>query len=126
MGRNGRISAGGKKYEKNWKKIIREFIGKKIHLTMYGLPFERRMQKIKKCTDLMIIIGGEKVPTEVYYLTDYNFAVTSQPHSEVSALAVFLHELLTGKGKKHDKTKKNDKAKMKIIPQERGKKILRR
>lgn len=93
---------GGKfriRHEKNWRGAVRKFSGIKVHLTAYGLPVQREIRKIRKAADhrgLLIIIGGEKVPPEVYALADYNVAVTHQPHSEVAALAVFLHEFFQG------------------------------
>lgn len=107
-------------YEKNWKKIIENWKGKTVHLTMYGLPIQEKIEEIKNCKeDLLVIIGGEKVPGEVYKLASWNIAVTNQPHSEVAALAIFLHELFEGK-----EFEKEFKGKVKIIPQEKGKKII--
>ena len=78
------------KYVKNYKSL---FSNKKIvHLTMYGLDFKKKIKEIKG--DLLIIIGGEKVPPEIYKEADYNLCVTNQPHSEVGALAVFLDNLV--------------------------------
>jgi len=37
-----------------------------------------------------VIVGGAKVPSEVFELSQYNLAVGNQPHSEVAALALFL------------------------------------
>jgi len=109
------------KYEKNWKKIIKDWKGRIVHLTMYGLPFQGSMKEIRKCKkDLLIIVGSEKVPTEVYQLSDWNIAITNQPHSEVAALAVFLDRLFVGKELK----KEFKNAKIKIIPQEKGKKTV--
>jgi tRNA (cytidine56-2'-O)-methyltransferase len=36
------------------------------------------------------------VPGEIYGLADYNIAVTGQPHSEISSLAVFLDRFFQG------------------------------
>jgi len=33
-----------------------------------------------------------KVPGSMYKMADWNISVTSQPHSEISALSIFLHE----------------------------------
>jgi tRNA (cytidine56-2'-O)-methyltransferase len=111
------------RYEKNWKKWLQEFNGIKIHLTMYGLPFSEKLSEIREIVennDIVVIVGSEKVPREVYELADYNLAIGNQPHSEVSALAVFLYEL-NGR-----KLKENfEGAKLKIIPQERGKKVVK-
>ena len=111
----------GIKYEKNWKKIIKNWKGKTIHLTMHGLPIQDVIKKIKESKkDLMVIIGSQHVPGEVYHLSNWNIAVINQPHSEVAALAVFLDRFFEGKElKKHFQ-----KAKIKITPQEKGKKII--
>lgn len=109
-------------YEKNWKKIIKNWKGKTVHLTMYGLPIRDVLNEIKTSKkDLLIIIGSQHVPGEVYHLTDWNVSVVNQPHSEVAALAVFLDGFFEGKELK----KEFQKTKIKIIPQERGKKVLK-
>lgn len=108
-------------YSKNWKKPIKQFKGKKVNLSMYGLPIEKVIAKIRKEKNLLIIVGGEKVPGEVYRLADYNVSVTQQPHSEVAALAIFLHEYFKGK----ELSKKFKGAKLRIVPQAKGKKVLR-
>jgi len=91
-----------------------------VHLTVYGLPVQDQISKIKKSNDLLIIVGGEKVQSEVYQLADYNISVTNQPHSEVTALAILLHEYFNGK-----ELENHIKGKMEIIPQERGKKVAK-
>jgi len=110
-------------YEKNWRKIIKKYKKKHfviIHLTMYGLPLNKEIGKLRRKKNMLIIIGSEKVPGEVYQLADYNIAVTSQPHSEVAALAVFLHEYFKGK----ELSKKFKKAKIRLMPQARGKWVI--
>lgn len=108
------------KVEKNWHKFIENFSGEKIHLTMYGIPIDEKISEIR-CSkkDKLVIVGGKKVPSEVYHLSDYNISITQQPHSEIAALAVFLHELFEGK-----EIKKEFKGKKRIIPQEKGKKVI--
>ena len=86
----------GVSYDKSWLKRIKEFKGLKVHLTMYGLPLQDVVSDVRKHEDLLVVVGGEKVPGEVYHECDYNVAVTGQPHSEVAALAVFLHEYYRG------------------------------
>jgi len=110
-------------YEKNWKSIITNYKKKKflvVHLTMYGLPIQKNITKIRKHKNLLIIIGGEKVPGEVYELADYNISVTSQPHSEVSGLCLFLDYYFKGK----ELDKRFRKAKIRIKPSARGKSIV--
>ncbi len=106
-------------YVKNWKKLLKEFNGVKVHLTMYGIPFKEKIDELKSKENMMIIIGSEKVPGEVYELTDFNLAVGNQPHSEVSALAIFLYEL-----KNRNVDFDYEGQRMKIVPQERSKKVI--
>jgi len=107
------------RYEKNWKKVLTSCRGTRVHLTVYGLPIQKQIGRIRKQKSLLIIVGGEKVPGEVYGLADHNIAVSGQPQSEIGALAVFLLEYFKGV----ELNKRFPGAKLSIIPQERGKKI---
>ncbi|MCK5625306.1 tRNA (cytidine(56)-2'-O)-methyltransferase [Candidatus Bathyarchaeota archaeon] len=111
-------------YEENWKQAIekwKERDGEVIHLTFYGLPVQDILHDIRcSIKDKLIIVGGSKVPRIVYNLSDWNISITSQTHSEISALSVFLHELFQGR----ELLKVFKNAKLKIIPQSRGKKVL--
>ena len=93
---------------------------KTIHLTIYGLQFSKQLKNIKKHKNLLIIVGGAKVEPEYYKVSDYNISITSQPISEVSALAIFLHEYLQGK----ELTSEFKNAKTKIIPS-KDKKLIK-
>lgn len=114
-------------FDPSWKRIMREWKEKGgviAHLTMYGIHIDDAVPKIKEelnfGRDIMVVVGAEKVPKEVYEMADYNVAVGNQPHSEVAALAVFLDRLLDGEGLR----KNFENAKLKIIPQEKGKKVV--
>lgn len=99
-----------------WKEEGKEI----IHLTMYGLPLQSVIEQIRKSgKDKLIVVGGAKVPGTVYQMANWNVSVTSQPHSEISALGIFLHEL--HQGRELGLTFK--KARMQIIPQAKGKKV---
>lgn len=87
------------RYSESWKKEIKEFDGLKVHLTMYGLKVDEKMDEIKpdfESEDLLVIVGAEKVPRWVYEHVDYNISVGNQPHSEIAALAVFLDRIQDG------------------------------
>ncbi|HDD72506.1 MAG TPA: tRNA (cytidine(56)-2'-O)-methyltransferase [Candidatus Aenigmarchaeota archaeon] len=107
-------------YTENWIETMRNFKGKSVHLTMYGIPIQKRIKEIRRERNILVVIGGEKVPPEVYQISDWNIAVTNQPHSEVAALAIFLHEYF--QGKELERIFKNPKRR--IIPQERGKRVI--
>lgn len=118
---------GGKfeiRYEKNWRKVINKWKGRGIvvNLSMYGLPIQNKINKIRGTDEsILVIIGGKKVPGEIYKLADYNISVTQQPHSELSALVLFLDRLFEGK----ELEKEFKGAKIKVVPQEKGKKVIR-
>ncbi|MDV0444511.1 hypothetical protein MmiAt1_00370 [Methanimicrococcus sp. At1] len=67
--------------------------GKVCHLSMYGINLPDAVPELKKTDKLMIIVGAEKVPGEIYELSDWNVAVGNQPHSEVAALAVTMDRI---------------------------------
>ncbi|HVL49752.1 MAG TPA: tRNA (cytidine(56)-2'-O)-methyltransferase [Candidatus Thermoplasmatota archaeon] len=77
-----------------WKRVLQDFDGVKVHLTMYGVPVREGAGAVRPGRDLLVVVGAEKVPREVYDLVDLNVSVGNQPHSEVAALAVFLYEAL--------------------------------
>jgi len=81
-----------------WRKVIegwRSAGGLVIHLTMYGLPLEEVLSSLQK-KDVLIVVGAEKMPSELFDLADFNVAIGHQPHSEVAALAILLDRLFKG------------------------------
>jgi len=106
--------------EKDWRLVIKSWQGIKIHLTMYGMPIQKVISKIDLEKDILVIVGAEKVPGEVFRLVDYNIAIGNQPHSEVSALALFLDRLTQGNW-----LNKEIRGKLRVIPSEREKKVVR-
>ncbi|HVL87930.1 MAG TPA: tRNA (cytidine(56)-2'-O)-methyltransferase [Candidatus Thermoplasmatota archaeon] len=76
----------------SWREVVRTFPGTVVHLTMYGEPFEQAVPALRG-KDVLVVVGAEKVPGELYAKANRNLAVGHQPHSEVAALAVLLHTL---------------------------------
>jgi tRNA (cytidine56-2'-O)-methyltransferase len=76
-----------------YRPLLKDPTATKVHLTMYGLPMRDVLPRLPTEGDLVVVVGAEKVPREVYDLADHNVAVGNQPHSEVAALAVFLYAL---------------------------------
>ncbi len=113
-------------YTSNWKQFLEDYQSqgwKIIHLTMYGLPIASSIENIRSSeADKIIVVGGPKVPSDMYEVADWNISVTTQPHSEISALGIFLHEFF--KGNELSKTFPNGE--LMIIPQEKGKKVIRK
>jgi len=115
----------GVQYVEGWRRAIRDWRGrggKVVHLTMYGLPVQGVIEEIRADpSPKLIVVGGAKVPGDLYGEVDWNVAVTSQPHSEVSALAVFLHMLFQGR----ELELEFEDARLRVRPQERGKRVER-
>jgi len=106
-----------------WRGVIQEARkdGRKVvHLTMYGLPLLDRVGELRGFRKFLVVVGGPKVPGEIYHIADYNISVTTQPHSEVAALAIALHELQGGEELKRD----FGKSKLRVLPKERGKQVI--
>ena len=83
--------------EINCQKRKKKKIFKIVHLSMYGENINEVQEKIQKEENLLIVVGAEKVPREIYELADYNVGVGSQPHSEISALSNLLDRIQKGK-----------------------------
>jgi len=105
----------------DWKKVLKskKKSAKIIHLTMYGENIDSVIDRLKQEEQILIIVGAEKVPREVYDIADYNVAVGNQPHSEISALAILLDRILEGR----QLLKKHENAQREIIPTKRGKRV---
>jgi len=110
-----------------WKKVVCDWKangGIIVHLTAYGENIQtsdvlNRIKNLNK--DVLVLVGSQKVPGEFYSrdVSDFNVSIGNQPHSECSALAIFLDRFFEGK----ELSKDFEKAKIKIIPRERGKEI---
>ncbi len=105
-----------------WKPVVKkkkEENFKIVHLSMYGENINNIQEELRKEENLLIVVGAEKVPRDIYELADYNVGVGSQPHSEISALAILLDRIQ--KGKQFEKDFPD--AKRKIIPTKKGKNV---
>ncbi|MFX1565065.1 MAG: tRNA (cytidine(56)-2'-O)-methyltransferase [Promethearchaeota archaeon] len=106
-----------------WRNRIQEWKeqqGAIIHLTMYGLHVDEVIEQIRSSQQpLLIVVGGPKVPSEIFHLADFNVAIGHQPHSEVAALALFLDRLFEGRSL----YQKFSDAKIEIQPTNHGKQV---
>ncbi|MFP9190415.1 tRNA (cytidine(56)-2'-O)-methyltransferase [Natronosalvus vescus] len=105
--------------------VVRDWDGVVVHLTMYGervqdVEAEIRAVHLEDDEPLLIVVGAEKVPFDVYEEADWNVGVTNQPHSEVAGLAVFLDRLLEGRELEREWTD----ADRRVVPMETGKRVV--
>ena len=59
---------------------------------MYGESHSETLPRIRRDRPVAFVVGGAKVPGELFGIADYNISVGNQPHSEVAALAITLSE----------------------------------
>ncbi|MDY6766147.1 MAG: tRNA (cytidine(56)-2'-O)-methyltransferase [Candidatus Nanohaloarchaea archaeon] len=108
-------------YREDWRPVIEAFDGTVAHLTMYGRDYREELPAVQDAVDggrdVLVVVGGERVPSDVFDLAGYNLAVGHQPHSEVAALAVFLHDLSGG----DELEQEFDDADIEVVPQADGK-----
>jgi len=111
-----------------WKKAVREWKstgGIVVHLTAYGenVGSSDVLKRIKASRkNVLVIVGSQKVPGDFFSeeTSDFNVAIGNQPHSECASLAVFLDRFFRGRSL----NKRFENAKIRIVPQRKGKKIV--
>jgi tRNA (cytidine56-2'-O)-methyltransferase len=114
--------------ETPWKSAVRDWKAKGgivVHLTVYGENIQTsnvldRIKNLRK--DILVMVGSQKVPKDFFSkdVSDFNVSIGSQPHSECAALAIFLDRFFEGK----ELVKEFKKAKINVVPRERGKKTI--
>ena len=115
---------------KPWRRVVKEWRAKNgvtVHLTAYGENIQTSdvIQRIKMTEkDVLVIVGSQKVPAAFFTeaVSDFNVAVGNQPHSECSSLAVFLDRFFEGNELSKDFSHNTQ---TKIVPQARGKKVVK-
>jgi len=93
--------------------------GTVIHLTMYVEPWSEAVESIPRDAPTVVVVGGTKVPGELFRIADHNVSIGNQPHSEVAALAVFL-ESWTGP---IDESIRFAGGEIEVVPSERAKRV---
>ena len=101
-------------------KVTGRWNGTIVHLTMYGMPLDEAVKEIPMDERLLVIVGAEKVPRYIYDVAHFNVSVANQPHSEVSALALFLDRMFEGRELKMDL----EGGEIRIEPTRKGKTVV--
>ena len=86
---------------------------------MYGEDINTINSKIQKEEEILVVVGAEKVPRDIYEKADYNVSIGTQPHSEISALAILLDRIQQGE----QFNKKFSDSKRVIIQSKSGKNV---
>ncbi|PHQ46596.1 tRNA (cytidine(56)-2'-O)-methyltransferase [Halorubrum sp. C3] len=117
------------------KATVKNFEGVVVHLTMYGERVQDVEGEVREAVgldepqvigeaspprDLLVVVGGEKVPWALYERADFNVGVTNQPHSEVAGLAVFLDRLFEGA----ELDREWENADRRVVPEATGKTVV--
>ena len=96
--------------------------GTVIHLTMYGESHLEALPKVRRDRPVALVVGGAKVPGELFGIADYNVSVGNQPHSEVAALAITMSEWF----KSVASESRCSNPEIKVLPSKSGKSIFDR
>jgi len=116
------------RYEANPMSFLRRFAkdagdgkpGQIVHLTMYGESWRESISSIESNRPMVIVVGGAKVPGEVFRLANYNISIGNQPHSEVAALGVFLESMIG----QIDESKHFQGGEIQVVPSLDRKKVM--
>ncbi len=84
-----------------------------------GEPWREAVQNISRDAPIVVVVGGTKVPGELFKIADHNVSIGNQPHSEVAALAVFLESWVGTL----DEPTRFVGGEIEVIPSERAKRI---
>lgn len=106
----------------SYRPLLRDWEGTVVHLTMYGEPLQAVGDDVRAAhreAPVLVVVGAEKVPFDVYEVADFNVGVTNQPHSEVAGLAVFLDRLFDGR----ELDREWPGATHRVVPKETGKQV---
>jgi tRNA (cytidine56-2'-O)-methyltransferase len=111
----------------SWRNVVHDWKaqgGIVVHLTAYGenIQTSNIINRIRETgKNILLLVGSQKVPGEFYSteVSNFNIGIGNQPHSECSALAIFLDRFFEGE----ELTVEFEKAEVKIIPQKHGKNI---
>ena len=90
-----------------------------VHLSMYGQEINAIQEKLRREENVLVVVGAEKVPREIYDLADYNVGIGCQPHSEISALAILLDRIHDGRQFERE----FPGAARRIVPSRKGKNV---
>ncbi len=104
------------------RSVVSDWPGSVVHLTMYGeriQDVEETIRSAHREHPILIVVGAEKVPFDIYEAADWNVGVTNQPHSEVAGLAVFLDRLFEGRELEREWVG----ADRRVIPKATGKRV---
>ena len=116
------------RYEANPMSFLRRFAkdagdgkpGQIVHLTMYGESWRESISSIERNRPMVIVVGGTKVPGEVFRLANFNISIGNHPHSEVAALGVFLESLIG----QIDESKHFQGGEIQVVPSLDRKKVM--
>ncbi len=107
----------------DWRRILRDWKrmgGIVTHLTMYGLELADVIDDLRGSNrDILVVVGAEKVPRDLYDQSSLNLAVGNQPHSEIAALAIFLDRYFQGEELK----RLYIDTKYRVVPSRKGKNV---
>ncbi|MEM3227432.1 MAG: hypothetical protein QXK65_00600 [Candidatus Micrarchaeaceae archaeon] len=86
------------KFERDWRKSIESKKNyEKIYLTMDGVAINKIIYSVRTYKNILLIVSLQNTKKEIKRMVDFNVSITTQPHSTISSIAVFLHMFYSGR-----------------------------
>ncbi len=93
-------SMGGEfevKFNANGRSLLREKrVYKTVYLTLGGKMLKDNIRVLRNYRNLILVVSSKDL-NYLKELSDFTISITKQPHSSVSAVAVFLHSFYEGR-----------------------------
>ncbi|MEM3841088.1 MAG: hypothetical protein QXN59_00100 [Candidatus Micrarchaeaceae archaeon] len=100
-------------FTSNWKGYLESRRNyKTVHLTRYGIPVQKRLYTLRSYKNIIIAISTTKELKSMCTVADFNISITSQPHSSIAAMAIFLNQYFAGR----ELSLNFSNAKFKVLP----------
>ena len=105
-------------FTNNWMDLIKEHNNnyKTIYLTKYGDSIKKKEYVISTYKNILLIVSTTDDIKELYDMADFNISLTTQPHTIISSIAVFLNMYYKGR----ELAMHFENAKYKIMPETHG------
>ncbi|MCL5099508.1 MAG: hypothetical protein M1158_00045 [Candidatus Marsarchaeota archaeon] len=108
-------------FTNDWKRVIESKKNyKSVYLTRFGVPIKGVESMLRTYKNLIVVISTTD-NRGVLKRADFNVSISTQPHTSISALSVFLHEFYSGR----ELAIHFENAKYKVVPAARGMRIAK-
>ena len=93
---------------------------KVVYLTRFGVPI-RSVESILRTYKNLVVVVSTTDNKSAIRRADFNVSISTQPHTNISAISVFLHEFYSGR----ELALHFENARYKVVPAARGMRVAR-